>query len=283
MKNLKEKALKRAYIFVRIGNEKIAKSVISENSNTFFSQETFNDKKDSLIVPIIIFGEHTNMSDFIDRDYETLVKLGKVASGAYAPMKTDEEIEFDWLRDNKTSVLNNIATIYSLKTKLNIIGYDLEIDKRQWSIKEREIVEGELQERVITSDEYDSRVRKLENEVDFMSEEKYDVPMMKLARVEHNRWLATNFTLYKTGLMSKKEYALPDYAKSNKAKTKGRERHACMTTNKGLRDVYTYAVAQGLSEDKAMKLCYTNDIAIMKKVFQTIIELSEKERKNGKK
>ena len=119
---------------------------------------------------------------------------------------------------------------------------------------------------------------------------------MKLARVEHNRWLATNYSLYKTAPMKKQEYR-EEYIPLNKARTPGHERHACMTTNKGLRDLYKFSIKHELtqkeveegkkeivmSETEAKKLTYDNDISIMKKVFETIIELHEEEESRNAK
>lgn len=278
LKHFDEKRLKKTFIFVRIGSEAIANSIMNEGDNKFFfSQERFNvAKANSYVAPIIIFGQNTNMADFIDRDYETLIKLGKTASGAYNPDKTQEEIELEWVRMNKTTVLSNVATTYSLKTKLAIIGCDLEVDKRSWIIKDKKDPT-----KVFDKDSWKVKVDALEREVSFDQELQYDVPFMKLARLEHNRWLGTMYSLYHQSQMPKSEYAQPQYAASNKSKTKGRERHVCMTTNKGLRDLYFFAVEHGLSEENARKLTYTNDIAIMKGVFETVIALQQEEEKRN--
>ena len=272
MKHFSVERLKRTFIFVRIGNEEIANSILNDTDNkNFITQEDFNAHKyNDMIVPIIIFGKNTNMAEFIDKDYETLIKLGKTASSAYNPNMTEEETNFDWAKLNKTGVLNNIATTYSLKTKLAIIGFDLDVENRQWIIKDK------ATGKALSQSDYQTAINKLKSEANFEDASTYDCPMMRLARLEHNRWLATMFSLFKQSPMSKKEYNQDRYVRANKSRTPDRERHVCMTTNKGLHDLYKFAIAHGLSKEKAYKLAYENDIAIMDKVFKTMIELFEK-------
>lgn len=62
------------------------------------------------------------------------------------------------------------------------------------------------------------------------------------------------------------------YTKDSKTKTAGETRHICMTTNKGLIDLYNYAIKQGKPIDKAKKLTLENDIDATREMLKTAIK-----------
>ena len=113
-----------------------------------------------------------------------------------------------------------------------------------------------------------------------MSSEKDCNKLMMLAELEHNRWLATSYLLYKYGQWKPSSYVDPanynekkqKFITSNPSGTK----HICMTTNNGLKKLYIIQTTLDFKKDeeeKALKLTFGNDI-------QAIIDVLKYYQKN---
>lgn len=253
--------LSKTFIFVRVGDETIAENLTKGNKDMVFKQADFDKFADRSAnpVPIIIFGESTNLAEFIEQDYYRLVKQGEVSLASYCGEENKYRSMITWLLLNKTDVLTNTATTFSFETKLALLGYELDDDGY--------IIDGKSKE-YITLEQYNSSFSVMYEGVKaaYPTIDK-NVPLIKLAMLEHNRWLATVYSLYQYAQMEKKSYT-----KDSKTKTAGETRHICMTTNKGLIDLYNYAIKQGKPIDKAKKLTLENDIDATREMLKTAIK-----------
>ncbi len=258
----KPNRLNKTFIFVRVGDESIAENLTKGNKGMVFKQADFDKYADrsSNPVPIIIFGENTNLAEFIEHDYYRLVKQGEVSLASYCGVENKYRSMISWLLLNKTDVLTNTATTYSFETKLALLGFGLD--------KDGYIIDAKTKEN-ITSKQYEKHMDGIFKAVKDAYPKIVDKnnPVIKLAMLEHNRWLATVYSLYQYAQMEKNSYT-----KDSRTKTAGDTRHICMTTNNGLLDLYDHAVKKGKPIDKAKKLTLENDIDATREMFKTAIK-----------
>ena len=96
---------------------------------------------------------------------------------------------------------------------------------------------------------------------------------MKVAELEHNRWLAASYLFSKYSRMSKSSYFSSSNYNKNKERFDSRDKndtvHICMTTNKGLKELYgkltdKTRVGPKQKEGEDIKLVFRNDIEQLK-------------------
>lgn len=208
--------LKKTYIFVRRSDgEAISECDLPDSAPRIIFDKGFNfDNKKP--VPIVIYGDNALMPTYIKEHYNRIIKCGIESEYAYAVChyledkdadleELKEKVEYLWLDKDKLDVLKNTRVVYTLDSKEALLKLASEAQ-----IKEMEKAE---------------------------TYEKYDVknPIIKIANLEHNRWLATNYLLLKS-----KPLDFKTYLDGNHDKTKRNEEHAhvCMVTNEGLRKLY---------------------------------------------
>ena len=253
----KEK-LKKTYIFVRIGNISIANNLLNQGKvedRYIFDQDYLAKGQNNIKpVPIIIFGQHTNMADFISKDYDILVKLGSAAYASYCGYK-DEDAEREWLKIAKQDVMENTATVYSLKTKLAILGYRLE----NWVVYDKN-------NKVVTLEEFNKVMEEEKRKALYIQKPDFSSPMMHLAGLEHNRWMATAYVINKYSQLEKDTF-------TSVFETKAKEKtlNVCMTTNDGIHKLYEYGISKGWDRAKALDVCFNYDVNAMNKMFNVLL------------
>lgn len=274
------KRLSRTFIFVRIGNETIAESFKAVGKDYVFEQDNFN-KFNLNTLPIVIFGQNTNMAEFIDKDYEILTRLGQVANTSYSdePVSEEEAIA-SWLSLKKIGVLDNIASAYSLKTKLAILDMNL---TDYWVIQDKNSGQP------LDKENYQSALNKQKEAAGAYPPEgeKKNTPMMKLAGLEHNRWLATSFLNHKYGQLSFEEHLevnLKNNKRRGKTKDPNETKHVCMVTNDGLRELRAKLISKDAFKGTGVepldvkdvdKLVYDNDIIMMNNIFEELVSIHQ--------
>ena len=277
--------LKKTAIFVRIANELIIDNLKSKDAVYVIDQQQLSETTlgklnlvdedgKQVFVPIIVFGQNTTMSKYIRDHYSILNELGLTTQKSYNSDIKDETLRdiktrVKWIQSKKVNVISNIATVYSLKTKLQIFGYKYD---------------GNFENATDIVDATKGCLEKINKdkptcekgfETLYSSNEVH--PLMKLAELEHNRWMATSYLYYKYGQRKKVRY----FDKANLKGTNGlytsnpsRTKHICMTTNQGLKDLYskqtklTFFENKTKSDEKCLKLTFTNDIQSIIDVLQ---------------
>lgn len=268
-----DKKLYKTIIFVRIPNETVINNLKAENSSYVIDQSLLNEKtlKNLHIkAPIVVFGENTTMSKYIKEHHTILNNLGMYSLVSYNSNIKDENIrrmmtQVQWIQSNKISVLINVATAYSLKTKLQIFGYRYT---------------GHFENNETVASLTDGCAKQIENQMkdcqkDFGKENSSfaNTSIMKLAELEHNRWLATSYLLNKYGQWNKTDYLAESNYKYNKrdkiwnfkTKNDSNTKHICMTNNNGLKNLYNSQTAIKFAKDNsnqenAIKLVFRNDV-----------------------
>ena len=264
LKCFSKEKLEHTFIFVRISDVSVADNLVSAkgNKNIVFRQKASDGHK---LVPIIIFGEDTNMEHFIKQTYDDILEKGKLAFGSY--YKSTKKVwhawreNVEWLSSTKKELLSNTATVYSLSAKLSILGYKINEDGK--------IVckEGAI----IKKPSYPP------------SEDNKNNPIYRVAALEHNRWVATNYCLNKHS-----QAKISDYCTNNNAlieengsaweldsKLDQKTKHICMTTNRGLLELYNKSKDDikgdpNEVEKQVIKLVFDNDIDIMIRIFDSM-------------
>lgn len=298
-KNVGSEKLTKTAIFVRVANQQVIDNLKTDDTTYVIDQNELSkqtlgglvdSKGNRIYVPIIVFGQNTTMSKFIREHYSILDKLGLNTQKAYNADKEDTETVIDlktrveWLTKKKIDVLSNIATVYSLKTKLQIFG-------------------SEYAGNFENNDEFVSKTKdcldqinsqRSDCETDFETITSSDKPLMKLAELEHNRWMASEYLFRKYGQRKKANY----FSKTNyneakvKLETKNPSltKHICMTTNRGLKDLYKEQIGltfiKGPNKDKnkenCIKLTFGNDIQAVIDVLKHFRKKEEEAKKKPK-
>ena len=263
-KENKEKCISKTVIFVRVANRQSADSLFSNNAFVK-SQEDINNgllfkgkRSQDTMVPIIMFGENALMSTYISEHLETITKYAIEALRSYQDKEFDEA-EKEWLLLDKREVLSNVATIYSLKTKLALLGYKLN--------KKYEVI----------PDTNKKSFKEFINSCNAFKEPKnyagYEPNMKKLAALEHNRWVAEVSHIYNYGQMSIDDFANP-WKYNFATKTKDYTLHVCMLSNLGLRIMRERLLEKykgdEKKEDKIWNITLVYDIRAMQKIFDSL-------------
>ena len=245
IKYLDKEQLKKTYIFVRRSDgEAISECDLPDSSPRVIYDKDF-DFNNSLPVPIVIYGDNALMPVYIKNHYNKIIKCGIESEYAYAVChlkdeQTDlnelkEKIEYCWLDKDKLEVLKNTRVVYTLDSKRELL-------------------------KLATPEQ----IEEMENPKTY---EKYDKknPIIKIANLEHNRWLATNYLLLKA-----KPLDFDTYLKGDENKTKRNEEHVhvCMTTNEGLQELY--------AKVKDKKLAYSKFYQIDVKTAKLMLDVESK-------
>lgn len=268
-----KKRISKAIIFVRIGNEHIGKQFCDTHKYEVISQEKLNEgylfEEDHIDVPIVVFGQNTLMSKYISDHLRTIMKLGLASEIAYHAGNKNKGDTYDpkyvaqveWFQKNKYKISKNTSTVYSLKAKLNLLGYKLTNDYKIARLDGKQIQPNEIEQVMKKSTFPDWDIK---NDI------------IKLAALEHNRWMATEYLLFKRDVWEMDEFLKDcvdlDYGD---VRTKSRDdtKHSCMVTNKKLhkmRDELLKVKAPEWFPDKVDKLTYYNDINMLLKMFETL-------------
>ena len=272
LKILDDEKLYRSIIFVRIPNETVINNLKVEHSKYVIDQNVLNEKtlKDlGIKAPIVIFGQNTTMSKYIKEHHTILNNLGLYSNLSYNS-NVDEKIrlrktQIQWIQTNKIGVLINVATAYSLKTKLEIFDY-----KYTGHFENNKDLAENIKKRVDLITNQIADCKKDFAKPNFNHEKS---PLMKLAELEHNRWLATSYLYSKysqwntTDYLAKSNYTFDDTNKVWKFRTKNdtNTKHICMTNNDGLKNLYKKQIAidfakDDRNEENAIKLTFINDV-----------------------
>ena len=275
--------IKKTVIFVRVGNESIWKQFCATHSSEVVSQEQLNDgylfEKDHVDVPIVIFGENALMSKYISDHLRTIMRLGLASEIAYQTENNPKDgsvdpvykAQIEWFKKTKDKVSKNTSTVYSLKTKLNLLGYKLTSDYKIARLDGKQVQPNEI--------------------VDVMNKTTFPVfdlnnDIIKLAELEHNRWMATEYLLFKSTVWEMDEFLKNciDYEyKEINTRSPDKTKHSCMVTNEKLHEMRSKLLKIKEPEwfqDKVEKLTYYNDINMIQKMFETLEVVKVKEADN---
>lgn len=255
--------------------------------NSFKDEEERKAAEKRLIkdlkAPIILFGNDAIMSTYLAREHKYFMGFAENAWKSYQLEQaynnySETQLDRLWLKQNKQEVKNNTDYVLSLRTKLSLFGYKLNLNKQ------------ENQYLMVPGDDV-SILTSGENEETFLERTKLkdetgDVAkVLKIADMEHNRWLQSNNQRFR--------YLFKDYTKEkdedlfgvNKdtnekeitRKYNDNTQHICMITNEGLRDFYKYVEKKNSEyKDVALKLVYTNDIVQLRTIIKNGTEQKNK-------
>ena len=253
--------LKKTYIYVRVGDETIAKNLRDANDYIFCDSE--KDDREAVkkcTAPIVVFGENTNLADFIDTDYNRIIKLGRAAYGSYCGI-SGNNLRMNWRLLNKFGILDNVPTAFSCKTKLAILGYDYDIDTGK--------VKDKKTKKDVDAETFIKAFDDLLGNTNYPKDDEAK-PIIKLAHLEHNRWLASSYLVHKY-----EQLKLERYEKDGERRDSNNTRHIFMTTNEGL--VKLYNIGQDY------KRCFLNDIDATKASFKVLVASSKEKQEDKKK
>ena len=169
---------------------------------------------------------------------------------------------------------------YSLKTKLAILDMNLTDD---WVIQDKN------NGQPLDKENYQSALNKQKEAAGAYPPEgeKKNTPMMKLAGLEHNRWLATSFLNHKYGQLSFEEHLevnLKNNKRRGKTKDPNETKHVCMVTNAGLKELRAKLISKDAFKGTGVepldvkdvdKLVYDNDIIMMNNIFEELVSIHQ--------
>lgn len=259
-------SLLRTVIFVKIsnlamvdgfyGNKKYVKNQEYLNSGKLLE----SNRSEEELAPIVIFGQNTFMSKYVDDYYKLIDVVGKSSQKAYNKNNV-ELIRKKWLLNKKDEVLSNTTTVYSLKPKLELIGYELKQNPKTGNY----YIEASSNAKSIDNIDYNDNVIKL------------------IAEIEHNRWMASEYLIHQYGQWPIETFLDTIEMDGNKLdyRTKDREKtkHVCMLSKAGLNELYDRmanykddkkVLDQVQLEQEAFKLTVSNDIDALKDVLKDL-------------
>lgn len=236
-----------------------------------------------LKAPIIIFGNDAIMSTYLFREHKYFTEFAKNAWKSYKLQQanniySDKQLEKLWLQQDKQEVKNNTDYVLSLRTKLSLFGYKLDLNKKE---NEYVMIPGNDVSILTTGVNEQTFLMRtnLANETDDVAK------VIKIADMEHNRWLQSNNQRFRYFVGDYKKVKIDELLFVN-SKTKEKEikrkyndntQHICMVTNEGLRDFYKYVEKKKPDyKDVALKLVYTNDIVQLRAIIEKGIEKPSK-------
>ena len=262
----KGRSLLKTVIFVKIsnlamvdgfyGNKKYVKNQEYLNSGKLLER----NRSEEELAPIVIFGQNTFMSKYVDDYYKLIDVVGKASQKSYNKNDT-QLIRKKWLLNKKDEVLSNTTTVYSLKPKLALMGYELKQDSKTGSY----YIEAKNDAKSIDTFDYNDDIVKL------------------ITEIEHNRWMASEYLIHQYGQLPINAFLETismngeklDYRTKDREKTK----HVCMLSKKGLDELYKTmsnynddkkSLNQTLLEQEAFKLTVRNDIDALKDIFEEL-------------
>lgn len=287
--------LTRCRIYVRISNNTLAQNFINNNDGVpIFPLTEYNDKffykKEANLpeVPIIVFGESALMSDYIANRYDKLYKLAIGTQKSYNKPTGNEELDYvnaelDIIGSNKKEFLQNTDAAYNMHIKTKLLGYGLDYN---FDIFDNSQKISNIDDNFFaTIDNYKFQVGNINSKDD----------IIKLAQLEHNRWVAASYILNKFSKWDKEFFIkFNQTLATNQIKDKKPKRdiadkgfktssndavHICMLTNSGLYNLKQHIDKQkfdNVTEDsiknQSYKLVFTNDINQIKEMLKALIK-----------
>lgn len=225
--------------------------------------DLFDASKDKMLPTIRTFGSDSVIADYIDNRYQPFNDLAIGAQKAYRSktMSTkykDEVLFFTerlmWKTNSKTDILDNVAVIWNLRAKLSLLGYDLVENGGKFEIKQGD--------KVLSKEEFakvfDSHFKNKYEECDEIGK--------TIAEMEHNRWLIASY-------LSKRYERRPlsDFLKDFKSKNAEKTSNICMTTNEGLRKIYSDGVKANKDKEESLNnLTYRYDTNALREIFSSL-------------
>ena len=285
--------LTRCRIYVRISNNTLAQNFINNNDGVpIFPLTEYNDKffykKEANLpeVPIIVFGESALMSDYIANRYDKLYKLAIGTQKSYNKPTGNEELDYvnaelDIIGSNKKEFLQNTDAAYNMHIKTKLLGYELDYN---FDIFDNSQKISNIDDNFFaTIDNYKFQVENINSKDD----------IIKLAQLEHNRWVAASYILNKFSKWDKEFFIkFNQTLATNQIKDKKPKRdiadkgfktssndavHICMLTNSGLYNLKQHIDKQkfdNVTEDsiknQSYKLVFTNDINQIKEMLKAL-------------
>ena len=290
--------LTRCRIYVRISNNTLAQNFINNNTkDTIFRLTEYNNKylykKEAELpeVPIIVFGESALMSDYIANRYDKLYKLAIGTQKSYNKPTGNEELDYvnaelDIIGSNKKEFLQNTDAAYNMHIKTKLLGYELDYN---FDIFDNSQKISNIDDNFFaTIDNYKFQVENINSKDD----------IIKLAQLEHNRWVAASYILNKFSKWDKEFFIkfnqtlatnqITDKKPKRDIADKGFKTssndavHICMLTNSGLYNLKQHIDKQkfdNVTEDsikkQSYKLVFTNDINQIKEMLKALIKDSK--------
>ena len=279
--------LDRCRIYVRISNETLAKNFIDNNKKEpFFKLTDYNEKylynkeNERPEVPVIVFGESALMSDYIANRYDKFIKLAIGAEKSYLKSTGNEEedyinAELNIIKSNKISFLQNICAGYNMRLKAKLLGCDMDYN--------------------FAITDHSHKVFELDHEFNACELPEIDTKnnIIKLAQLEHNRWVAASYSIHKFSKWDKNEFIrVNQNLAKNQAEGKNPERdiakdgfqtrtgdvmHVCMVTNDALYKLKSdidKSKFEGVSEqdikETSYKLVFSNDIVQINEMLKSL-------------
>ena len=274
LKHFGEEKLRHTAIFVRIDDELIENGLFEDGCLLKDANKLDSIFDSNIIVPIIAFGQNALMPKYIKEHFSHINEVGRLVDASYASEKVSEnEKAFTWLTKDKRQVLINSVTSYSLSAKLAILGLKFN--------EEYKIIDNEG--KLFYKDDYLSLKERFLKEADNYPNIK-DTQIKRISELEHNRWLASAYSLERFSQIRRNDWKNKGEYDVVKEKFKTRlyndTRHICLTTNKGLVDLFNdnKAKANKDKENKEgmlkanIKLCYLNDINSLTYLLGKIVE-----------
>lgn len=268
LKNLSLDRLTKTYIYVKVSSNSIIKNYLSGNESYIISQKEFDATSNKELIPIVVFGENTLLSEYINSHYNALNQLGVASQKAYYGLST-LETEKIWFNSPKLEVNTNLASIYSLRTKLALLGYKLD---EHFNLKDKDDNEVDL-------NKYLEDIKNKFASSGFPTKYDLDNPVIRLSSLEHNRWVAATYQIYKYTLLDFESFKKNNLVDGKLTKKPGwtKEndvRHICMLTNESLMKLREFIIKENKElEEVANKLTFYTDISSLKDVLENLIEL----------
>ena len=268
LKYVDKEKLRKTVIFLRIGEEEIVERLENIEYSDFIKQENLNplDKEYKGAAPLVAYGENALMPKFITDHYTEIINNGIIASYAYnvrdetTTSFSENDAKFlearkDWLKkNNKKAFIKNIFVAFGLDVKKTLL--------KCHNLTDVEAIFGDQSEKRYLD-------YKIDNDI-----------LIKLASLEHNRWMATNYLTEKSRpldvddkfpnfLKLNAKYIAEDPESSFVRHIDDYTKHVCMITNSDLQKLYLVCKENGLQED-GLKLVFLNDIRPIQKYFEFI-------------
>ena len=272
LKYVDKEKLKKTVIFLRIGEEEVALRLEKSDQKDFMKQEELDILNPNYkgVAPLVSFGENALMPQFISDHYSEIVRTGIVSNYAYeiqdneessSLTETDEKylmVRRKWLKSNKFGFIKNTFVAFGIETKKALLNCQ--------NLDDTQKVFGDKSEK-----------RYLDYNIK-------DDKLIKLANLEHNRWMAANYLLEKAQPLDNDD-TFPNFLKANakylayKADPENVEKedfvtkiddgtnHVCMLNNNDLMKLYLFCKKHNLQEE-GFKLVFLNDIKPIQKYFE---------------
>ncbi len=280
LKRFSRERLSKTVIFVRLGSRTLARHFRNDNTadgvRYVLTQEEFHDgymnKADRVFLPLVVFGEHALMSDFIVNHYRVFDRLGIASQKSYYGSDMFRS-EINWLHTKKAEVNANLATIYSMKTKMAALGYRLD---DQYRICDKDM-------NPVDPNAYLEDIRTKIQSCGFPKTYDLKNPIIRVASIEHNRWVASSYQVFKYSPLPVEEFIAANTVDGVLTRKKGWTsvdgvKHVCMVDNASLMRLREEIVrANPALEEAANNLAFYTDLNMMMDICEALATLRSSE------